>query len=510
MREGRANQPAIPSAFAVIQPSDGHRVTLPRRKQQTDRISRLPYEILANIFAHVLALSNYDYVGSILKTRTILMLVSHLFHHIMISHQELWSFIPLAGPLPNLPAIDRMISLARNTLLHFHLDLRVEYRQENWCESQMMDRLFDGLLIPRIERVEKLTFIINRSDTGEAILSRLSGTLAPRLKHFKIVCGDLEYTHPLTTRAEEWTSDGVYPFSAENYPQLQYLALHAFPVDCTAGKLDNLTELDLSLQGVIGSSKFIKFIQSLSRLQSLTLRTSGPAFCPPNRQSQPIHLPNIRRLVLGVMEASYIGALLTMFRFSALQELGIHSIYGHMAEEVWQWLSKPKFNQYIRGIQTLEIFDVEEARWMRTAHPHAFTYFISTLNCLKRIRMRKASLDFLDFLGVPPGLHWPLLPALEIIEVCLVVEFPMGTEEELDDMYPAGADVVSEKLVKIIKDRAAHMRRLRILHLDGDEWKSDRRAEFLHQIAKTGFFPPIIHWDARAPFFNDYYDSCEV
>ncbi|PVF95669.1 hypothetical protein CPB86DRAFT_787797 [Serendipita vermifera] len=510
MLNGRSKRAAIPSTVSVIQPNDDLRITLPRRKQKPSKIILLPPEILCNIFANALSLSNYDYVGSILNNRTAIMLVSKLFYQIVISNPFLWALIPVSGPLPNIPAIERMICLAGQVIsLHFHFDLRTEGQEDEWCDPQMMDCLVGGYLVPNIQRVERLTFIVDRMFVVNEIQSRLSTLSAPILKHFKIVLGDLSILLPLHIDDPCAELDEPLPFFSGAHPELQYLTLHWVPLNYVASTMANLTELDLSLQEPLPPSLFIKFISTIPRLRSLTLRNTGPAFEERDQQSQTVNLPHLRRLVLGAMHAQYIEYLLSMLQFPPLQELGIHAIYEHMAEDVWRCLAKYERRHLFGSIQTLELFDVEESLLMEQGLPNSFVHFLSPLHRLKHLRMRKVTLGFLSVLQTPVNLH--LIPALEALEVCCVVKKGLQYDwEDSDDRLPVEMDVIADNLVEIIRDRSAR-RPLPILNLDEGEWRPEKRARFFLRLLGESRSPiPIIHWDARAPFFNDFYDSNEL
>ncbi|CAG8704577.1 10579_t:CDS:2, partial [Acaulospora colombiana] len=358
--------------------------------------------------------------------------------------------------------------------------------EEEWCTPQMMDSLIGGYLVLNIQRVEKLTFIIDNMSIVDEIQSRLSTISAPILKQFKVVLGELSILLPIHVDDPCTELDESLPFFGGAYPQLQSLTLHWVPLNYISGNLANLTELDFSLQDPLPPSLFIKFITPMSQLRSLALRNGGPAFEARDQHSQVVHLPSLRRLVLGAMHAQYIEYLLSIFRLPALQELGVHAIYENMAEDVWRCLAKYERRHLLSGIQTLELFDVEESLLMQPGLPSSFVLFLSTLHRLKYLCMRKVALGFLQVLQAPVNLH--LLPTLEALEICCVVKRELIYDwDDIDDRFPVETDIVADNLVRMIRERSVR-RRLPILHLDKGEWRPEKRARFLRLLAEDNCF----------------------
>jgi hypothetical protein len=134
--------------------------------------------------------------------------------------------------------------------------------------------------------------------------------------------------------------------------------------------------------------------------------------------------------------------------------------------------------------------------------------------------MRKVGIEFVkavaDILDSENNIINIPAPALECLEACCIVK------EELDD--PLTLLDVEAVLVDALRARLDCGHRIGRLHLDGDEWGMQKRTrnnisqsripagdKFMQRLSDLGEgCAPIVHWDARAPFFADYYDSQEI
>ena len=218
------------------------------------------------------------------------------------------------------------------------------------------------------------------------------------------------------------------------------------------------------------------------------------------------------------------------------------------------------------SLETLELFDLEPSPQMgevlsqdkedvaENTISTAFHGFLMGLSTVTELRMRRVASEFATALGGPyidqlytssaPTNLFPL-PALERLELCCLTHVSYDLEEgdydnpwildyAFEDLLPLKAQEVAEIVVTILHSRIRYAQAasgslltaggIRRLHFDGDEWpvRSSHREELLQRIAllyngRSHSFDelvdettPIIHWDARAPFFADYYDSTEI
>lgn len=222
------------------------------------------------------------------------------------------------------------------------------------------------------------------------------------------------------------------------------------------------------------------------------------------------------------------------------------------------------------SLETLELFDLEPG--LETIHGSAskedkhlnnskrltsFQRFLASIPTVTELRARAVGADLIKKLcspyHYPPSialhLEAPLpLPNLERLELCCITrcgydeedqpisdgedgEWPY--EREGDDTFPLKPrdlgkiviDILGSRAQTAPKDANPQVGSIRRLHLDGDEWdmQPGSKEEFLMELGalQTGGLPStsgtagsdgriLIHWDARAPFFDDYYDSTEI
>ncbi|KAG8790638.1 hypothetical protein FRC17_008873 [Serendipita sp. 399] len=171
------------------------------------------------------------------------------------------------------------------------------------------------------------------------------------------------------------------------------------------------------------------------------------------------------------------------------------------------------FNQ----LEMLELFQVSTSTSTTDIH-HPFSTFLSSLHHLHTIRMRRTTIDYLEVLGAREGETWAIQgDSLQVLELSSMVENREDggdydndeDEDEDDDFEPVAMQVLAEMLVELFEERKGHWN-VKRLHLD-EEWDPSRGESLLESLRALGEeWAPIVHWDARAPFFHDYYDSGEI
>jgi hypothetical protein len=245
------------------------------------------------------------------------------------------------------------------------------------------------------------------------------------------------------------------------------------------------------------------------------------------------------------MTANYLASLLSTLLFRPLTSLGVHGISTAECERVWRILSRQpallsESAQYeqeghssraFASINTLELFDLLPSHEMKVAYSRpvdgearknhgakrgGFHGFLVGQEYLTRIMMRKVGIEFIKALAdmshpKNETFNIPFIipaPALECLEACCVVDTYDG-----DLVVPEDLGDVGTALIDLLHARLDCAHRIGRLHLDGDEWGMQKRSrgEFIGGVGQLGGDRlPIIYWDARAPFFADYYDSVEI
>jgi len=247
------------------------------------------------------------------------------------------------------------------------------------------------------------------------------------------------------------------------------------------------------------------------------------------------------------MTADYLCALLSTLHFRPLISLGVHGISPNECKNTWRVISQqqallPDQDQHeqpthvsaFSSIHTLELFDLLPSSEMKQAYPtgadssgrkkerkgggeDTFQSFLAGLSSLGVVRMRRVGIEFLKAFGQvsPPmpsesfGEPFPVpAPALGCFEMSCIVDGEEG------DLVPENFRYVGTALLGVLHARRTAARPVGRLHLDEDEWsmRKESRKELvagLELLEKTGHMP-LVHWDARAAFFNDYYDSVEI
>ncbi|KAG8841480.1 hypothetical protein FRB91_004976 [Serendipita sp. 411] len=468
-------------------------------------ILRIPPEIVLTIFEHVLAGANYNYLSDIPRTRWKLMLVCRHFCTIVASYATLWTFVPVAGPFPNFCAIDRALLRAGTAHLQFYLDLRLDSFEENWCNPEMVDKVMTRYILPKISQVEKLIFIVDDTDIVDHIFSYISTCSAPTLMTFKLVVGDLLQMESLSIQHPSTASCGDQLFFAGEHPKLTTLSIHFVPIYSRAVSTSSIRHLDLSLLKAIDPSFFIDFMTSVDYLESLTLRNAGPAFEHRTSQSPVAHLPFLRRLAIGGMSLEYVEYLLTVIRVPPLKELGVFAMEPEDCDDLWSIFARYN-SQYsvFNELEMLELFQVTMSN-PPTSIYHPFAQFLSSLQHLRIIRMRRITADYIEALSAREDVSWALeVMTLEVLEISSVVL----DKADDDDFEPVPMQDVVKMLLDLFERRSHHWN-VKRLHL-GDEWDEARQESLLISLRTLGEWTPIVHWDARAPFFHDYYDSEEI
>jgi hypothetical protein len=258
-----------------------------------------------------------------------------------------------------------------------------------------------------------------------------------------------------------------------------------------------------------------------------------------------IVLPSLTGLVIGGMTASYLASLLSTLLIRPLTSLGVHGISTAECEKIWSILSRQPallsesaqyernghFSRAFGSINTLELFDLLPSPEMREAYPRpvggearknrgakcsGFHGFLVGQGPLTRIMMRKVGIEFVKALADmshPENETFNIsfivpAPTLECLEVCCIMDVYDG-----DLVVPEILGDVGAALIELLHARLDCAHRIGRLHLDGDEWSMQKgsRDKFIGRVDQLGVDrAPIIHWDARAPFFADYYDSVEI
>jgi hypothetical protein len=305
------------------------------------------------------------------------------------------------------------------------------------------------------------------------------------------------------------------------YPRLRSLTIHAAPFEFASFNTKTITHIDLSHQKAIHPALFIGMISSTPNLQSLTLRNSGPAFERRNKLSPTVSLPHLRNMVLGSMDSIYIDYLLSILRSLDLRKLGIHSVPEPEAEAIWtSLLLYHQKTQCFAKLETLELFDVEGSPKMADGQQNSYQMLLSSLTHLSQLRMRRITARYIDILNpseYDPPVHVPSLRVLEISSVIESMSDSGGSDTR--DREPLPTKEVASSIVSLFRSRVPKPGQAKEwewkatnLHLDGDEWNlnEDRKEKLMESLMQLGPMAPILAWDARAPFFNDYYDSEEI
>lgn len=480
-------------------------------------IHNLPSEILTIIFADAISLTNHSSVHAVYKTRSCIMLVSRHFHYIVINEPELWSFIALAGPYPNFGQAGRALKLSKEALTYFYLDLRQEDTDE-WCDSAMMQAIFDGYLLPHLYRTEKLTFIIDDNDIVECIYTYLSSAFAPHLKIVKLVSGTLDssFSEPLGIQSppSPCYTHSVSAISEGQFRCLRSLTLHEIPINYSFISPSSITSLDLSSMQAMPHDHFFDLLASIRFLRSLTLRDAGPTFEPKSRPSRTASLPHLQRLIIGSMEPSYINYLLSALQIPFIDHFGIHMVAEEHAETTW--FSLIKVNERTKcfsRVRSLELFHIEGSMRMTEGEPNTYSMFLSCLPHLQHLSMRRITNSFVNALNrtQKPPLN---LSSLQVLEVSSVIySLSESGVDHPSDREPLPMKDVASLLIDLFKSHADHGRRaewgVTRLHLDEEEWNGalTSKATLIEHLNQQGISTPIVAWDACVPFFNDFYDS---
>jgi hypothetical protein len=262
-------------------------------------------------------------------------------------------------------------------------------------------------------------------------------------------------------------------------------------------------------------------------------------------QTYAIVLPSLTGLVIGGMTANYLTSLLSTLLFRPLTSLGVHGISTAECERVWKILSRQPAllsdsaqyeqkghpSRAFTSLNTLELFDLLPSPEMRVAYPRpvggearknrgarcaGLHGFLVRQECLTQIMMRKVGIEFVKALAdmshpENETFNIPFIipaPTLECLEACCIVDVYDG-----DLVVPEILEDVGTALIDLLYARLDCAHRIGRLHLDGDEWGMQKgsRDKFISGVDQLGGDrAPIIHWDARAPFFADYYDSVEI
>jgi len=386
-----------------------------------------------------------------------------------------------------------------------------------------MEKIFEGWVIPRLAQIQRLVFIVDDMDIIESIYSLLSSTPAPILEEFKLVFGTLDLGDSRLLSIQDQPSDlGDIPIVFNRkYPCLHSLTVHAAPFEFASFNTKTVTHLDLSHQKAIHPALFIGMISATPNLQSLTLRNSGPAFERRNNLSPTISLPHLRNMVLGSMDSIYIDYLLSILRSLDIRKLGIHSVPEPEAEAIWtSLLLYHQKTQCFAKLETLELFDIEDSPKMADGQQNSYQMLLSSLTRLSHLRMRRITARYIDILNpseYDPPAHAPCLRVLEISSVIESMSESGGSDTR--DREPLPAKEVVSSIVSLFRSRVPKPGRekerewkVTRLHLDKDEWNfnEDQKKKLIGSLMQLGSVAPILAWDARAPFFNDYYDSEEI
>lgn len=494
-----------------------NQICIPQYRNRST-ILHLPTEIVTNICRNVLSLYEYTYVGSIQHQRTLVMLICKRLRAIVSSEPTLWSFIPVAGPFPNFAMIDRLLRHARNTPLHFYLDLRSDDPESHWCTPAMMETLVGGYIVPRMSQVQKLTFIVDRIKVVDSIYTYIASTPGPILREFKLVAGYIVDMEPLSIKDTFGPSRHSAPFFGGHYPSLSSLAVHYASIDHASFDIRNISELDLTGHKVIHPGLFMSIVASVAQLKALTLRHTGPAFEPQTPNSPVANLVHLEKLALGGMDAAYMRYILSLLRCPNVREFGLSTIAEPDIEGVWSAISeRHQQTQSFQHVTTLQLFDIAELAGMSLGRPSAYTAFISSLFRLEVLRIRRVSPAYISIMSAQNvDAALVSLPSLHVLEVCGLVEDVGGSDDSGSRGSAEIEPVAITDLAKLLKD-LFHSRNglwnVSRLHLDGDEWDmagEGRRKRFLEAMVALGDACPRICWDARTVFFNDYYDSEEI
>lgn len=346
-----------------------HYPILHQREERENSITNsFPPEILSTIFHHALSPVNFSAVTSVHQARVTIMLVCHYFHQIVVSSPTLWSFLTLAGPVPNFGRLEYTLSYSQGAKLDWHLDLRGEddgysisvyptapEEEPHWCDEAVMHQIVAGFIAPRMNQTRRLLIIAEEKEVIDRFYLQFLHTPAPVLEEFKLVCGTMPY-YPFSGS----TTNTAKEVFGGYYPMLQSVSIHIQRPGYSPFTLKNVTNLDLTTFNPIPPTSLMKAISSAPRLSSLTIRHASGLREPYGKESPVAKLAHLNRLVLGGMDGRYILDLLSYIEIPPIRELGLHSIYQRNGLSVWRALLKHAHStRCFSRLEKLELLDVD-------------------------------------------------------------------------------------------------------------------------------------------------------
>ncbi|KIM24416.1 hypothetical protein M408DRAFT_233509 [Serendipita vermifera MAFF 305830] len=385
------------------------------------------------------------------------------------------------------------------------------------------------------------------------------GGRAPHLDSVSIHCASITYLHAILQSLENrQATEQSHHVLMQTRINLKYLDL----------SMQNAMEAETfyDIMDVVAPTLEFLVLRNGGPVQQLRLdSTTNLPYRAWNRstaqRSDVVSLPSLTGLVIGGMITKYLGSLLFILSFPLLSSLGIHGVRAQECEGVWNLLSQfpvtpllshPKEasmhrTHALQYLRTLELFDIDPS-WeilrdlnankddfvSLSGYRSLFREFLGSLPSLTELRMRKVGIRLLTALS---GLTEDSsstsdhpVPNLERLEVSCITYVLCISESGDENQYstsdtwnsveeaiPLKPRELGRLLLRVLESRArvtnihGKVGGIRRLHLDGDEWAMQRgsKEEFLAQLAELDE-APLIHWDARAPFFADYYDSTEI
>jgi len=283
------------------------------RTQCPSPIHRLPYELLASIFAMGVFPSEEEEDPLMLPT---LMLVSRYWHDIAINTPTLWSKIRI-GNHNSVEKAARVLARSKSVPLNISIDFNDRYNRQGSISDVLMRAM--NLLAPSICRWKSFHISVpNRLQANTALSHCVSE--APLLKVFTV--------HVFHSMQEDVVSQPPNSLFSGSTPALEVCSLKSFHLGWGHSVLRNLQviKFDGYWNGSDPSALMILgILQACSGIRELTLRNLSDVSESRTTSSSTdlIHLPHLAKISLYYSGSNRTLSVLDRISFPVLERIDI-------------------------------------------------------------------------------------------------------------------------------------------------------------------------------------------